>query len=61
MFDTFCISVLGHVTGSCVGGTFSLSLINLAKLNPNCHMNYSFIFKEISFYLETLSFTPKRT
>ena len=28
---------------------------DLAKLNPICHMNYSAIFTEISFYLETLS------
>ena len=28
-------------------------IIHLAKLNPNCHMNYSIIFREISFYPET--------
>ena len=27
--------------------------IDLAKLNPNCHMNYSIIFTEISFSPET--------
>ena len=26
--------------------------IDLAKLNPNCHMNYSIICTEISFYPE---------
>ena len=26
--------------------------LHLAKLNPNCHMNYSIIFTEISFYPE---------
>ena len=31
-------------------------LINLAKLNPNCHMNYSIIFTEISFSPETSNF-----
>ena len=45
------MSMLGHVTGSFVGGSRerpgdgihnSLSRsIDLAKLNPNCHMNYS--------------------
>ena len=25
----------------------------LAKLNPNCHMDYSIIFSETSFYPET--------
>ena len=28
-------------------------IINLAKLNPNCHMNYSIIFTEVSFSPET--------
>ena len=28
-------------------------IIHLAKLNPNCHMNYSIIFTEISFSPET--------
>ena len=28
-------------------------LTHLAKLNPSCHMNYSIIFTEISFSLET--------
>ena len=28
-------------------------ILDLAKLNPNCHMNYSIIFTEISFYPET--------
>ena len=28
---------------------------DLAKLNPKCHMNYSIIFTEISFYPETSS------
>ena len=30
-------------------------LTHLAKLNPNCHMNYSIIFTEISFSPETSS------
>ena len=30
---------------------------DLAKLNPKCHMNYSIIFTEISFYPETSRFT----
>ena len=30
-------------------------IIHLAKLNPNCHMNYSIIFTEISFSPETSS------
>ena len=57
-------SMRGHVTGSFAGGSRdryqgggihnSLSQsIDLAKLNPNCHMNYSIIFTEISFYPET--------
>ena len=29
---------------------------DLAKLNPICHMNYSIIFTEISFYPETSIF-----
>ena len=29
--------------------------IDLAKLNPNCHINYSVIFTEISFYPEISS------
>ena len=28
---------------------------DLFKLNPKCHMNYSIIFKEISFFSETSS------
>ena len=31
--------------------------IDLAKLNQNCHMNYSIIFTEISFSPETSSLT----
>ena len=40
------------------GGGIHISLsrsIDLAKLNPNCHMNCSIIFTEISFYPETSS------
>ena len=55
----------GHVTGSFVGGSREdfqgddkhnklSQCIDLAELNPNCHMNYnSIIFKEISFCPET--------
>ena len=57
----------GHETGSFAGGvvaktskggdkqnSLSRSIdIDLAKLNPNCHMNYPNIFTEISFYPET--------
>ena len=32
---------------------------DLAKLSPKCHMNYSIIFKESSFYLETLNLYNK--
>ena len=32
---------------------------HLAKLNPNCHMNYSIIFTEISFSPETSNFLTK--
>ena len=28
---------------------------DLAELNPKCHINYSIIFTEISFFSETLS------
>ena len=42
---TACVS--GHVTGYFAGGSFSW-IVHLAKLNPNCHMNYSIIFTEIS-------------
>ena len=54
----------GHVTGNFAGGSceglkrarqtqcFS-RITHLAKLNPNCHMNYSIIFTEISFSPET--------
>ena len=39
---------------SCTGGTIIFTLSSdLAKLNPKCHMNYSIIFTEISFYPET--------
>ena len=60
----------GHMTGRSFEGAaskhqsgwrntmFFLSH-DLAKLNPKCHMNYSIIFKEISFYAETSSFCPK--
>ena len=56
----------GHMTGSFVGGShedskrreytihfLGVRSIHLSKLNPNCHMNYSIIFTEISFYPET--------
>ena len=33
--------------------TMLFSDYHLAKLNPNCHMNYSIIFTEISFSPET--------
>ena len=29
---------------------------DFAKLNPKCHMNYSIIFTEISFYLKLFYF-----
>ena len=35
--------------------TMLFSDYHLAKLNPNCHMNYSIIFTEISFSPETSS------
>ena len=54
----------GHMTGifageprKIPGGGIYNSLspsIDLAKLNPSCHMNYSIIFTGISFYPETL-------
>ena len=59
----------GHVTGQVHGGyprtskgqlqaQFTISgSLDFAKLNPDCHMNYSVIFTEISFYPETPSFT----
>ena len=59
----------GHVTGSFLGVAcetskgavntihFSRS-IDLAKLNLNCHMNYSIIFTEINCYPETSSLGP---
>ena len=31
--------------------------LDLAKLYPKCHMNYSISFTEISFYPETSNFT----
>ena len=34
-------------------------IIHLAKLNPNCHMNYSIIFTEISFSPETSKHNKK--
>ena len=54
----------GHVTGSFAGVATKISKggdkhnslsqrIDLTKLNPNRHMNYSIIFTEISFYTET--------
>ena len=60
----------GHVTDSFAGGSRedfkggdkhnSLSQsIDLAKLNPNCHVNYSIIFTEISFYPEASSLVDK--
>ena len=55
-----------HMTGSFAGGspknyqgavyTIHFLSIDLAKLNPNCHMNYSIIFTEISFSPETSNF-----
>ena len=56
----------GHVTGYFAGGSHEglqrarqthccSRLTHLAKLNPNCHMNYSIIFTEISFSPETSS------
>ena len=33
--------------------TMLFSDYHLAKLNPNCHMNYSIIFTEITFSRET--------
>ena len=73
------MSTSGNVTGYFAGGgggggsreglqkgssnTKLFSDHHLAKLNPNCHMNYSIIFTEISFSPETsilsLKFTPK--
>ena len=38
----------------CLHNSLSRS-IDFAKLNQNCHMNYSIIFTEISFYPETSS------
>ena len=54
----------GHVTGYFAGGSREgleraqqtqccSRIIHLAKLNPNCHMNYSIIFIEICFSPET--------
>ena len=51
----------GHVTGCFAGGCReglkgarqTTMDHHLAKLNPNCHMNYSIIFTEISFSPET--------
>ena len=54
----------GHVTGYFAGGSREglqrawqtqccSRLTHLAKLNPNCHMNYSIIFTEISFSPES--------
>ena len=37
--------------------TMLFSDYHLAKLNPNCHMNYSIIFTEISFSPETSNLT----
>ena len=40
---------------TCVWGATIISSrsSDLAKLNPICHMNYSIIFTEISFYPDT--------
>ena len=52
----------GHVTdqvrnrGSFELGAGATITSDLAKLNLICHMNYSFIFTEISFYPETSIF-----
>ena len=51
-------SFAGVVTKTSKGGDKHNSLsrsidIDLAKLNPNCHMNYSNIVTEINFYPET--------
>ena len=54
----------GHVTGHVPRGPHRLQRdggkhnslsqsLDLAKLNPNFHMNYSIILTEISFYPET--------
>ena len=37
------------------GRSFFLD-IHLAKLNPKCHMSYTIIFTEITFYLESSNF-----
>ena len=34
------------------GGSFFLE-IHLAKLNPKCHISYTIVFTEITFYLES--------
>ena len=60
----------GHVTGYFAGGSreglqraqqtqCSSWLTHLAKLNPNCHMNYLIIFTEISSSPETSSYEQK--
>ena len=59
LWESHCVCRLGARTErlpslflSDSGIMFS-RLIHLAKLNPNCHMNYSIIFTEISFSPET--------
>ena len=62
----------GHVTGQVLKGvvskletgattTISSWSSDLAKLNLKCHMNYSIIFTDISFYSETSSLFIKTT
>ena len=41
--------------------TMLFSDYHLAKLNPNCHMNYSIIFTEISFSPETSNSSYKNS